>query len=76
MELDPIGVSDTPEAAGEYDCVIGPLLHRLSRGAVSITPASSLVSPPSWRSTHSRARRFRHSATAGNQAALATPLRS
>jgi hypothetical protein len=37
MELDPIGVSDTPEAAGEYDCMIGPLLHRLSRGTVSIT---------------------------------------
>ena len=47
MELDPIGVSDTPEAAGEYDCVIGPLLHRLSRGTASITPASSPVSPPS-----------------------------
>ena len=47
MELDPIGVSDTPEAAGEYDCMIGPLLHRLSRGTVSITPASSPVSPPS-----------------------------
>src|SRR5215207_9413783 len=38
MELDPIGVSDTPEAAGEYDCMIRPLLHRLSRGIVSITP--------------------------------------
>jgi hypothetical protein len=24
MELDPIGVSDTPEAVGEYDCMIGP----------------------------------------------------
>ncbi len=47
MGLDPIGVSDTPEAAGEYDCMIGPLLHRLSRGTVSITPASSPVSPPS-----------------------------
>jgi hypothetical protein len=47
MELDPIGVSDTPEAVGEYDCMIGPLLHRLSRGTESITPASSPVSPPS-----------------------------
>ena len=47
MESDPIGVSDTPEAAGEYDCMIGPLLHRLSRGTVSITPASSPVSSPS-----------------------------
>jgi hypothetical protein len=47
MESDPIGVSDTPEAAGEYDCMIDPLLHRLSRGTVSITPASSPVSPPS-----------------------------
>jgi hypothetical protein len=37
MESDPIGVPDTPEAAGEYDCMIGPLLHRLSRGTVSIT---------------------------------------
>jgi hypothetical protein len=36
--IDPIGVSDTPEAAGEYDCMIGPLLHRLSRGTASITP--------------------------------------
>jgi hypothetical protein len=35
MELDPIGVSDTPEAVGEYDYMIGPLLHRLSR---SVTP--------------------------------------
>lgn len=47
MELDPIGVSDTPEAVGEYDCMIGPLLHRLSRGTESITRASSPVSPPS-----------------------------
>ena len=47
MELDPIGVPGTPEAAGEYDHMIGPLLHRLSRGTVSITPASSPVSPPS-----------------------------
>jgi hypothetical protein len=38
MELDPIGVSNTPEAAGEYDCMIGPLLHRLSHGTASITP--------------------------------------
>ena len=47
MELEPIAVSGTPEAAGEYDCMIGPLLHRLSRGTASITPASSPVSPPS-----------------------------
>ena len=47
MESDPIGVSGTPDAAGEYDCMIGPLLHRLSRGTVSISPASSPVSPPS-----------------------------
>ena len=44
MELDPIGVSGTPEAAGEYDCMIGRLLHRLSRGTVS---ASSPASSPS-----------------------------
>jgi hypothetical protein len=25
MELDPIGVSDTPEAVGEYDCMIGSI---------------------------------------------------
>jgi hypothetical protein len=47
MESDPIGVPGTPEAAGEYDRMIDPLLHRLSRGTVSITPASSPVSPPS-----------------------------
>ena len=34
MELDPIGVSDTPEAAGEYDCMIGPQLHRPSRNRI------------------------------------------
>jgi hypothetical protein len=69
MELDPIGVSDTPEAAGEYDCMIGPLLHRLSRGTVSITPPHHPFRRrrdcagrrrPGVR--RSRARRFRHSA--------------
>lgn len=34
MELDPIGVSDTPEATGEYDCMIGPLLHRPDFGHI------------------------------------------
>ena len=41
MEPDTIGVPDTPQAAGNYDCMIGPLPHRLSRGTASITPASS-----------------------------------
>ncbi len=35
MESNPIGVPDTPEAAGEYDSMIGPLPHRLSRGTAS-----------------------------------------
>jgi hypothetical protein len=33
MEWDPIGVSGISEAVDEYDCMIGPLLHRLSEGA-------------------------------------------
>ena len=33
MEWDPIGVSGVPEAADEYDCMIGPLMHRLLDGA-------------------------------------------
>ena len=33
MEWDPIGVSGISEAGNEYDCMIGPLLHRLSEGA-------------------------------------------
>jgi hypothetical protein len=32
-EWDPIGVSGISEAVDEYDCMIGPLLHRLSDGA-------------------------------------------
>jgi hypothetical protein len=30
---DPIGVADTAEAQDEYDCMIGPIMHRLSDGA-------------------------------------------
>jgi hypothetical protein len=33
MEWDPIGVSGIPGAADEDDCMISPLLHRLSEGA-------------------------------------------
>jgi hypothetical protein len=33
MAWDPIGVADIPSAADEYDCMIPPLLHRLSEGA-------------------------------------------
>jgi hypothetical protein len=33
MEWDPIGVSDIPEAADEYDCMISSLLHLLFEGA-------------------------------------------
>ena len=33
MAWDPIGVSDIPEAADEYDCMISPLLHLLFEGA-------------------------------------------
>jgi hypothetical protein len=33
MEWDPIGVSDVSEATDEYDCMIGPILHRLFDGA-------------------------------------------
>jgi hypothetical protein len=29
---DPIGVADAPEAQDEYDCLISPLMHRLSDG--------------------------------------------
>ena len=33
MEWDAIGVADFPEAADEYDCMIGPLYGHLQRGA-------------------------------------------
>ena len=33
MEWDLIGVAGVPETAGEYDCMISPLLHRLFEGA-------------------------------------------
>lgn len=33
MEWDAIGVADVPEAADEYDCMIGPLYGHLQRGA-------------------------------------------
>jgi hypothetical protein len=33
MEWDPIGVSAVSEAADEYDCMIGPLIHQLFDGA-------------------------------------------
>lgn len=36
LRWDPIGISDAPEAADEYDCMISPLLHQLHRGT---TPA-------------------------------------
>jgi hypothetical protein len=32
MEWDPIGVSDAPEAADEYDFMISPLMHLLYDG--------------------------------------------
>jgi hypothetical protein len=32
MEWDPIGVAQVPEAQDEYDCLIGPLMRRLSEG--------------------------------------------
>jgi hypothetical protein len=32
LAWDPIGVSDLPEAAGEYDCLIDPLMRRLHDG--------------------------------------------
>jgi hypothetical protein len=38
MESDPIGVPGTPEAAGEYDCMIGP--HYID------CPAKPYPSPP------------------------------
>jgi hypothetical protein len=33
MEWDLVGVAGSPEAADEYDCMIGPILHRLFEGA-------------------------------------------
>jgi hypothetical protein len=35
LRWDPIGVSDAPEAADEYDCMISPLMQRLHRGTTS-----------------------------------------
>ncbi|MDM7856430.1 hypothetical protein [Cellulomonas alba] len=35
MEWDAIGVSDEPNAADEYDCMIGPLTAHLRAGADS-----------------------------------------
>ena len=33
LAWDPIGVADAPEAHDEYDCLLSPLMHRLSDGA-------------------------------------------
>jgi hypothetical protein len=33
MEWDAVGVADEPQAADEYDCMIGPLLSHLRNGA-------------------------------------------
>lgn len=33
MKWDAIGVADAPEAADEYDCMIGPLVRHLRDGA-------------------------------------------
>ena len=33
LQWDAIGVSDEPDAADEYDCMISPLLHHLFDGA-------------------------------------------
>ncbi|HEX8081410.1 MAG TPA: hypothetical protein VF557_14460 [Jatrophihabitans sp.] len=33
MQWDAIGISDEPDAADEYDCMIGPLLQQLFAGA-------------------------------------------
>ena len=32
LEWDPLGVGDNPHAQDEYDCLISPLMHRLSDG--------------------------------------------
>jgi hypothetical protein len=37
MEWDLIGVAGVPEAADEYDCMIGPLLDRLFAGADALS---------------------------------------
>jgi hypothetical protein len=42
LAWDPIGVSDLPEAAGEYDCLIDPLMRRLNDGASTTAIASYL----------------------------------
>lgn len=82
MELDPIGVPDTPEAADEYDYMIDPLQHRPSRGTASITPLIPVPPPswlrwpaPSWRSAPARPP-LSPLCRRRNQAALATPLQS
>lgn len=36
MEWDAIGVADAPEAADEYDCMIGPLVRHLRDGADAV----------------------------------------
>lgn len=36
MQWDAIGVADAPEAADEYDCMIGPLVGHLRNGADAV----------------------------------------
>ena len=66
IEWDPIGVSDTPEAADEYDCMISPLLHQLFEG-------SSIRSLAAWIETE-RTEHFGLSPDPKSDLALATRL--
>lgn len=36
MDWDAVGVADWPEAADEYDCMIGPLIGHLRNGADAV----------------------------------------
>jgi hypothetical protein len=43
LAWDPIGIGEAPEAQDEYDCLIGPLMHRLSDSASEVEIANHLV---------------------------------
>ena len=66
MRWDPIGIAEEPQAADEYDCMIGPLLHQLHDGVAQRQLNTWLVAELE---DH-----FGLEADAGREAALAAEL--
>ena len=44
MQWDPIGVAEVPEAADEYDCMIGPILRQLFESVTAPALAAWITS--------------------------------